>query len=50
MTPKRKATPFAVVHLIHCRRKWVGDLSLFAKRSPTSVVDSKTESNSICRH
>jgi hypothetical protein len=26
--PKRKATPFVIVHLIHCRRKWVGDLSL----------------------
>ncbi|MDR1267904.1 MAG: hypothetical protein LBK82_00110 [Planctomycetaceae bacterium] len=38
MTPKRKATPFAVVHLIHWRRKWVGDLSLKGRDGDSRLV------------
>ncbi|MDR1268180.1 MAG: hypothetical protein LBK82_01520 [Planctomycetaceae bacterium] len=37
MTPTRKATPFAVVYLIHCRRVRRRDLSANSERSPTLV-------------
>ncbi|MDR1269140.1 MAG: hypothetical protein LBK82_06420 [Planctomycetaceae bacterium] len=39
MTPTRKATPFAVVHLIHCRRVRRRDLLANSKRSPTYTYD-----------
>ncbi|MDR1268054.1 MAG: hypothetical protein LBK82_00885 [Planctomycetaceae bacterium] len=38
MIPKRKATRFAVVNLIHCRRKWVGDLSLKGRVGDSRLV------------
>jgi hypothetical protein len=45
-TPKRKATQFAIVNRVHSR---LMPTRPFSKRSPTYVVDSKTEGNSICR-
>ncbi|MDR1268359.1 MAG: hypothetical protein LBK82_02430 [Planctomycetaceae bacterium] len=38
LTPKRKATPFAIVHLIHCRP--LGDLLLLTKIPLNSYVSS----------
>ncbi|MDR1271354.1 MAG: hypothetical protein LBK82_17745 [Planctomycetaceae bacterium] len=35
MTPKRLATPFAVVYLVHCRRVRRRDLLANSERLPT---------------
>ncbi|MDR1269159.1 MAG: hypothetical protein LBK82_06515 [Planctomycetaceae bacterium] len=45
LTPKRKATPFAIVNQVHCRRVRRRDLLANSERSPTSINRSPTSFN-----